>query len=567
MTLNPSIKTLILKYNQFHSVDASFNFYPELELVDLSSNQLVSIPDRSFSSQRRLRELRMENNKISSLTPRTFSGLSRLEVLNLGHNMVDKLSDSVFKSLKHLKELNIRQNRISEISDSAFIGLSELTVLDLSDNLLETVPSEALNQLENLAELNIGKNNIRILPDSSFSQLFKLSILDLSGNKIEKIHEKAFSDLSSLNNLILNDNELYQIPSHTFKVFDKLEILDIGQNKFSALDEGAFLPLTKLRHLYISGCSHLVEVTEEAFAGLNDLEKLVLSSNRQLQFVHPQSFGSDSVNLKQLDLSNNGLSSVSSSLVSWSSLSSVDMSGNPWQCDCQISFLQTVIISAVNKSDNIRLVRCWNPPNLRDVDITSLDMDCSLQQSPKTDKSSVPINNTELIAILCSSLIVLSVILIIVIIKSRKRLQTCISSPFKTSSNKSQVSNNKILQYSPYQQEPRYVSYQVVQTLHRHPPGPTSVIVNPHSEPPQGDNLLRQENYFLTLRDHEKLHYLSDLESSNYAQAQHLTLLPHHHVPSSRVPHLYATSTRGPRQYPDESIYQRVDTDDPVSDI
>ena len=34
MTLNPSIRTLILKYNDFHSVDASFNFYPELELVD-----------------------------------------------------------------------------------------------------------------------------------------------------------------------------------------------------------------------------------------------------------------------------------------------------------------------------------------------------------------------------------------------------------------------------------------------------------------------------------------------------------------------------------------------------
>merc|ERR1719410_1945246 len=91
MTLDPSIKTLILKYNNFHSVDASFNFYPELELVDLSSNELVSIPDKSFSSQRRLRELRIEANKVSSLTPRTFSGLGRLEVLSLGHNLLDRL--------------------------------------------------------------------------------------------------------------------------------------------------------------------------------------------------------------------------------------------------------------------------------------------------------------------------------------------------------------------------------------------------------------------------------------------------------------------------------------------
>merc|ERR1712012_31723 len=112
MTLNPSIKTLILKYNNFHSVDASFNFYPDLELVDLSSNQLVSIPDRSFSSQRRLKELRMQLNKISELTEKTWSGLSRLEVLDLGHNLIDKLSSKVFKPLKHLKTLNLNQNRI-----------------------------------------------------------------------------------------------------------------------------------------------------------------------------------------------------------------------------------------------------------------------------------------------------------------------------------------------------------------------------------------------------------------------------------------------------------------------
>merc|ERR1712209_77966 len=137
MTLNPGLLKLILKYNQFHSVDASFNFYPELELVDLSSNQLVSIPDRSFSSQRRLKELRMQLNKISELTEKTWSGLSRLEVLDLGHNLIDKLSSKVFKPLKHLKTLNLNQNRISEIDSEAFAGLSELIVLDLSDNSLE----------------------------------------------------------------------------------------------------------------------------------------------------------------------------------------------------------------------------------------------------------------------------------------------------------------------------------------------------------------------------------------------------------------------------------------------
>ena len=83
MTLNPSMKNLVLKYNNFHSVDASFQFYQELEYVDLSSNNLVSIPDRSFINQIKLIELQISGNKISKLSERTFEGLFALEMLIL----------------------------------------------------------------------------------------------------------------------------------------------------------------------------------------------------------------------------------------------------------------------------------------------------------------------------------------------------------------------------------------------------------------------------------------------------------------------------------------------------
>ena len=72
MTLNPSIRTIILKHNDFHSVDASFNFYTELELVDLPENQL---PDRAFHSHRKLIELCINGKKIDRVTNKTFSGL------------------------------------------------------------------------------------------------------------------------------------------------------------------------------------------------------------------------------------------------------------------------------------------------------------------------------------------------------------------------------------------------------------------------------------------------------------------------------------------------------------
>merc|ERR1711936_815299 len=522
MTLNPSITKLILKYNNFHSVDASFNFYPELELVDLSSNELVSIPARSFSSQRKLKELRMETNKISQLGEKTFSGLGRLEVLNLAHNLIERLDNRVFRPLRKLKELNLRENRLSEIEDRALTGLSQVRVLDLSDNLLQTVPTASL------AELRLGRNNIKVVKDNSFSGLARLSLLHLGGNKIEKIHEKAFSQLRSLHQLSLSDNQLYQVPSHAFHSFDKLEILELSQNMFSVIEEEAFLGLNKLRTLQINGCSQLEQIAAGAFSNLGDLEEMVLASNRKLRLIHPQSFGSV-ISLRRIDLSNNGLASLSSSLLPWASLAAVDLSGNPWNCDCDVSFLKTVILSAVNRSDTVRVVRCWNPPDLRNVDVAKLELDCSVVQSPKTDHNSVSMNNTEMIAIICSSAVVISVVLVILLLKSRKRLAGCLSSPWRGRS-KVPPSSGKVLQYSPYQQEPRYVSYQVVQTLR--PDLRPALIVNPHSE-----------QYFVTLKDRDKLHYLSELEDE-YSRAQQQQLI-----------------------LGDESIYQRVDIEDPISDI
>ena len=538
MTLNPSIKTLILKYNDFHSVDASFHFYPELTLVDLSSNELVSVPDRAFASQRRLQELRLGGNKISELTEKTFSGLSRLQSLDLSHNFLERLDNRVFKPLKSMKELNLESNRISEVEQRAFAGCSNLVSLNLGDNLLSKVPKDAFSHLTHLAELKLAGNSLRVITDSSFPSLPSLALLSLAGNLIEKIHDRGFTRVASVTRLDLHDNALYQVPTPALQAFSSLHSLSLGQNKFTVIQAGALGGLNKLKKLEIQGCPDLVEVSEDALAECLDLETLRISSNRRLVHLHPSSLGL-LPSLRSLDLSNNALTNVSPSLAPWMALTSLDLSGNPWTCDCDSSFLRSAIINSVNHSESVRVVRCWNPPELRDRDLAFLKLDCSVVQSPNTDPGVETTGYVGVLAVVVSVVVVSLVLLsAMVMVVTRKRMGSCLKG---LQGRQRLPAAKEVLQY-PEEREPRYVSSHHP-TLRGGTYSPV-IRVNPGF---QQAGLLRHDQYFLTLaRQTDSLLY----SDSDFAI-------------DPKTERVYRV------QQPPEMIYQAVsDTQsDPVSDI
>ena len=538
MTLNPSIKTLILKYNDFHSVDASFHFYPELTLVDLSSNELVSVPDRAFASQRRLQELRLGGNKISELTEKTFSGLSRLQSLDLSHNFLERLDNRVFKPLKSMKELNLESNRISEVEQRAFAGCSNLVSLNLGDNLLSKVPKDAFFHLTHLAELKLAGNSLRVITDSSFPSLPSLALLSLAGNLIEKIHDRGFTRVASVTRLDLHDNALYQVPTPALQAFSSLHSLSLGQNKFTVIQAGALGGLNKLKKLEIQGCPDLVEVSEDALAECLDLETLQISSNRRLVHLHPSSLGL-LPSLRSLDLSNNALTNVSPSLAPWMALTSLDLSGNPWTCDCDSSFLRSAIINSVNQSESVRVVRCWNPPELRDRDLAFLKLDCSVVQSPNTDPGVQTTGYVGVLAVVVSVVVVSLVLLsAMVMVVTRKRMGSCLKG---LHGRQRLPAAKEVLQY-PEEREPRYVSSHHP-TLRGGTYSPV-IRVNPGF---QQAGLLRHDQYFLTLaRQTDSLLY----SDSDFAI-------------DPKTERVYRV------QQPPEMIYQAVsDTQsDPVSDI
>merc|ERR1712130_668072 len=140
------------------------------------------------------------------------------------------------------------------------------------------------------------------------------------------------------------------------------------------------------------------------------------------------------------------------------SLTYLDLSGNPWTCDCNNYFIRNILINILtnnsinnsnNNSINIPVVRCWNPPIMRDTDIATIDNRCGTVQS--THRSIAIIDNTSLIAAMVVIAVVIAIL--ILLIKYRLSLRYCIKTEDKT------VPSHKVLQYTTYP-EPRYVQTQ-----------------------------------------------------------------------------------------------------------
>ena len=81
-------------YN-YRTVDASFQFYGQLEYVDFSYNQMTELPDKCFAKQSKLKHLQMDFNSIANITNQTFWGLKSLTHLSLRGNQLSNLDNEL----------------------------------------------------------------------------------------------------------------------------------------------------------------------------------------------------------------------------------------------------------------------------------------------------------------------------------------------------------------------------------------------------------------------------------------------------------------------------------------
>ena len=311
-TTNKS-KTLDLRQNRLIQLcNDSFSSLTTLEILYLSDNELRTLLSDVFASLGRLHILDLSGNAISSLPPDVFASLGDwLHTLDLSGNSISSLPHDVFALLGELRTLGLSGNVISSLPPDAFALLGELNTLDLSGNAIFTFPPDVFTSLGKLWNLYLSRNAISTLPQGVFASLGSLNILDLSSNAISSLPHEAFASLGLLLTLDLCGNSISSLPSDVFASQGKhrLRTLDLSGNVISSLPHDVFASLRQLRTLDLSG-NVISSLPHDVFASLGQLFTLDLSGNVISSLPHDVF---TLVGIKSLNISYNNISHILSS--------------------------------------------------------------------------------------------------------------------------------------------------------------------------------------------------------------------------------------------------------------
>lgn len=337
----------------------SFSGLRELRHLDLSDNNIWTLPSEVFCHLHNLKTLNLTRNRIRDVNQLGFSNQNEvatsdscdtaIEDLDLSQNEIIQIEDNFLIKLRSLVSLYLQQNAITFIGNRALTGLTMLQVLNLSSNFISSVPSDFLQASRDIKQIYLNKNNLSVLSPGSFDGLEQLQVLDLSNNELTSrgLNKDSFLGLVRMIVLNLAHNSIVKLDSLTFRNLYSLQILNLDHNLVEYISDDSFVELKNLHALTLSH-NKIKSIGLNYFSELYVLNQLYLDHNC-ISYIHQNAF-QNLTNLQDLCISANELNEVPEAIKNLRFLKSLDLGRN------NISILLNSSFEGLDKLYGLRLV-------------------------------------------------------------------------------------------------------------------------------------------------------------------------------------------------------------------
>eukprot|EP00057_Strongylocentrotus_purpuratus_P012167 XP_011666641.1 PREDICTED: slit homolog 3 protein-like [Strongylocentrotus purpuratus] len=317
---------------------------PHLDIVSLFMNRLSFI---NISSCGMADQVYMTTNQIKHLTAGDFIFVCNTTILNLCRNPIQSVDPDVIASL-HVRSLMLGGYPLSdEVLTNIILGISKSDIDELiiqkgsvgafSKGFFDPL-SLFLHSLDQKVGVNIGP--------ASFQYLQSLVNLDMKDSQLhiqniwnENINASLFDGLLYLNHLDLSRNPFPSfLPPGIFRQLSVLQELNLEYCQIRNLHPLVFSGLESLQKLSLKG-NNIQQIPDDILSGLGQVNIIDLEGN-QILYLDEQMF-SNNWKLTNLSLADNKLTRFNQRTFKpiLSSISSLDLSMNPIDCNCDLKWL------------------------------------------------------------------------------------------------------------------------------------------------------------------------------------------------------------------------------------
>ncbi|XP_023017908.2 uncharacterized protein [Leptinotarsa decemlineata] len=406
------VQALVLTNNRLqHVADRAFSSqWKSLTSLDLSYNQLDSVPFVALKELRSLQWINLHGNQISSLLgdwsrlrptvatlflgenditeipadppdyeSKTHHGLSQFKSLiwlnldgnrihkihkqslpttvqtaSISHNLIETFPSDLVGTLPRLQWLYLRGNHIKSIPDHKFSRRLWMEKIDLGENFLKSLPRFPFNNSICIRDINLAHNDFRTLTPESFAGLETRRII-LSYNLLENLDVRAFAGIEeSLEYLDFDHNNFRHIPQAVSQL-KHLKYLYLSSNALSEIPDAAFNNFcSSLKAVSISG-NRLTKIPTKALYNCTKLFHFNVAFN-EIDEIVEDDFTNWAVNVRSLILGNNRISQLESRVFfQLKELKELSLSFNP------LLHIDKEAFTGLDKLESLELSFCMDP--------------------------------------------------------------------------------------------------------------------------------------------------------------------------------------------------------------